>query len=180
MAAGFGHLFDSFPGLPLGFVADAVFDQFPFAEKFAHLEVVENGLAEGIDAAEQGERSLAVGGNDGVKNDPFASFAEVIFEFDYQGHTGRNVTALGEFGQVGRGIEGNRADQRRGVIGCGLSGMAEAAVAGIEFFGVVALAKLNHQEHEVARRDRTEKETGPLREPLPSFPFRCLGQRCGG
>lgn len=114
MAAGFGHMFDALPGFPLGFVADAVFDLFPFAKKFAHLQVVEDGFAERVDAAEQRERSVAVGGNHGVKHDPFAAFAEIVFEFDYQGHTGRNVTVLGEVVQVGGSIEGNRADKLRG------------------------------------------------------------------
>jgi hypothetical protein len=84
VATGFGHLFDSFPGFPLGFVADAIFHLLPFPEKFPHLQVVEDRLAEGVDAAEQGERSVTVGGNHGVKYDPFAAFAEIVFEFDYQ------------------------------------------------------------------------------------------------
>lgn len=95
VAAGFGHLFDSRPGLHLGFVADSIFHVFPFPQKFMHLQVIEDGFAEGVDTAEQGERSRGVSGNQGVENHPFAAFAQIVFEFNYHGHTGRNVAVLG-------------------------------------------------------------------------------------
>jgi len=113
VAAGFGHLFDSVPSFSLRFVADSIFDFLPLLQKFSHLQVIEDGFAEGVDAAEQGERPFAVGGNDGVKDDPFAAFTEIVFEFDYQGHTGRNVAVFGGVVQAGWGIEGNDLSRAR-------------------------------------------------------------------
>jgi hypothetical protein len=95
IAASFSHLLDSLPSLHLGLVANTVFHVFPFPQKFMHLQVIENGLSERVDPAEQRERSPGVGGNQGVENDPFAALAKIVFEFNYQRHTGPVSQFLG-------------------------------------------------------------------------------------
>ena len=83
-AAGFSHLPDFMPGFRLGFVAGAIFDAIPFGEEGGHLQVIEDGLAEGVDAAEQWVGAIRVGGDNSVQHHPFAALAEIIFKFDNQ------------------------------------------------------------------------------------------------
>jgi len=85
MAAGFGHLFDSLPGLDLGLVTGAIFDVVPFAKEDFHLQMIEDGLSEGIDSAEE-RKSRLIARDYAVQHDPLAALAEIVLEFDYQRH----------------------------------------------------------------------------------------------
>ena len=84
MAAGFGHVLHSFPCFHLRIVTDALFGPLPFLEERLHLQVIEHGLAEWIYAAQQHEVRVGRAGDHSVQDDPFAAFAQVIFEFHYQ------------------------------------------------------------------------------------------------
>jgi len=80
VAAGFGHFFYFFPSLFLRFVAHAILDTLPFLKEKFHLKVIEDGLAEGIDAAEQDKFGIRGGGDHTIEDDPFAAFAEIVFQ----------------------------------------------------------------------------------------------------
>ena len=82
LTAGFSHGLDALPGFDLGIVAGAVASAIPFLEEGFHLEVIEDGFAEGINAREQNV-ILVGGGDDSVQNDPLAVLAQIVFEFDY-------------------------------------------------------------------------------------------------
>ncbi len=53
VAAGFSHVLHLLPGLQLGVVVRAIFGAIPFLEECLHLQMIEHGFAERINAAEQ-------------------------------------------------------------------------------------------------------------------------------
>jgi hypothetical protein len=92
-AAGFRHLFYFLPCVLLAVIANAIFRPIPFLEKRPHLQVIEHGFAEGINAAEQREIRMAGGRNHTVKHHPLAAFAEIVFQFHNQGHVSSQINA---------------------------------------------------------------------------------------
>jgi hypothetical protein len=56
--------------------------------------VIEYGLAEGIDTAQQHEVGVARTCYDSVEDDPFTAFAEIIFELHYQRHREPSLEVL--------------------------------------------------------------------------------------
>lgn len=87
VAAGFGHFFYFLPRFFLGVVVHAIFRAIPFFQEGFHLQVIEYGLAEGVDAAEQEEIRVGSDGDYAVEHDPLAALAEIVFEFHDQGHS---------------------------------------------------------------------------------------------
>src|ERR1700678_3078359 len=74
------------PGIALGVIMGAVANALPLFEKTFHLQVVEDSLAEGVDAAQQRERAIFAGRDDSVEQNPFTAFSEIIFQLHDNRH----------------------------------------------------------------------------------------------
>ena len=73
------------------YVACAILYPLPFLQELIGLQVIEDRLSEGIDAAQNGKIALVIRGDDSVQHHPFAAFTQIIFELDDErhGHSGQ-------------------------------------------------------------------------------------------
>ena len=68
------------------FIAGTIFYAIPFGQENRHLQVIEDGLPERVDASQKRIRAVPIAGDNSMQHHPLAALTEVIFEFDNQRH----------------------------------------------------------------------------------------------
>jgi hypothetical protein len=81
-----GEIPDLLPCVALSIIPGAVTNALPLFEKTLHLQVIEDSLAKGIDAAQEWEGAIVAGRDYSMEQNPLTAFSEIIFKLDHNRH----------------------------------------------------------------------------------------------